>query len=235
MDTFTTNQIIELKTLKTKAKMLIESYSQPHLPENRSILAGGCFSSWLHNEAPKDFDIFLLDTTPLDVAVVDIKSLSEKERYVIHDNQTYLKNPNILVTILDNITKIQYIYTKYNNRRELIDHFDMKGCCVSYDITADELYISPATYEAISHKKIIPNNGNSIEPWRIERYKSKGWAIGFDDKKIPVQADISFTSLKESLIQKNRKGISASKIPLSGSEFDWDDIDWSLKPITIEY
>lgn len=137
------------------------------LPEH--IIAGGFFSSIYWNEQPKDIDFFFLDKQK--------QSLIQNIDNIKKHNVEYLKNPMIENVVSVNGTKNQFIYTKYKTRKELIDHFDMMHCCVSYDSSEDKLYISPAALHAIKTKTIIPNGNKKIAQWRIDKMIQRGWKL----------------------------------------------------------
>lgn len=129
------------------------------------IIAGGFFSSIYWNEQPKDIDFFFLDGQSFTIMHSNYKE----------HNTEYLKNPMVEKVLTINGTKNQFVYTKYKTRKELIDHFDMIHCCVSYDSVENKLYISPAALEAIRTKTIRPNGSKNISEWRIDKMKARGW------------------------------------------------------------
>jgi hypothetical protein len=99
------------------------------------------------------------------------------DRYIINTDSSYWGNEMIEKTILDTQTKIQYIFTKFKTRRDVIDHFDMLHTCVSYVPDEDKLYISKAALDAINQRKIIPNGKNKIKDWRIQKMMKRGWKV----------------------------------------------------------
>ena len=142
-------------------------------PGKNPIIAGGFFTSIYWNEEPKDIDIFYLDGEDETSFGFNIPY----EKNITHHGQEYLDNPMITKTITFSGSKRQLIFTKYATRRELVDHFDMLHCCVSYDVKKDKLYISPATLEAIKKKVIWSNGTNAIKPWRHDKMLQKGWNL----------------------------------------------------------
>jgi hypothetical protein len=149
--------IMQLKEVARRTGLL--------LPEH--IIAGGFFSSIYWKEQPKDVDFFFLDGQSFTMQHSDFKE----------HNVDYLKNPMIEKVLSVNGTKSQFIYTKYKTRKDLIDHFDMMHCCVSYDSAEDKLYISPAALEAIKTKTIRPNGSKIISQWRIDKMLKRGWKL----------------------------------------------------------
>lgn len=177
---FSDNDIVRIGDLKRRAKSLMSKMLQVQDPFfgmiklKELVLAGGCFTSWYHGESPKDHDVFALGW---DGAKINPAEWPE-ERYKIGD-ANYLKamnhSPKLVDIILDKQTNVQYIFTQYETREELIKHFDVEHACVSYTPHDDKLYISPLTFDCIKNKKIKPHNNNKIEIWRINKMKARGW------------------------------------------------------------
>lgn len=138
-------------------------------PGMNPIIAGGFFASIFWNQEPRDIDIFYLDGDGEDFHI-------PKENISLKEGE-YLKNPMITQVASFSVTKRQFIFTKYKTRRELVDHFDMLHCCVSYDVKEDRLYISPASLDAIKHKAIKPNGKNKIKDWRLDKMMKRGWTM----------------------------------------------------------
>jgi hypothetical protein len=155
-------------------KIKIMKQSARHVLENslvKGILAGGCFTSWYHQEVPKDFDLFVTDQSHKEIILA---CSTELNRFKFTDGE-YMGNPSIERAILDTQTKIQYVLVKYKTRKEIIDHFDAEHSAVSYDHSHDQLYISPSTYECIKNKIIKPHGSNKIQPWRVARFLKRGF------------------------------------------------------------
>lgn len=142
-------------------------------PGMNPIIAGGFFASVYWHEEPRDIDLFYLEGD--DENRIGFKIPPEENVTLTDEAGKYLKNPMITKVISLSVTKRQFIFTKYKTRRELIDHFDMLHCCVSYDVKEDKLYISPAALEAIKHKAIKSNGKNKIAQWRLDKMLSRGW------------------------------------------------------------
>jgi hypothetical protein len=155
-------------------KINIMKQSARHVLENslvEGILAGGCFTSWYHQEVPKDFDLFVTDQIHKEIILA---CSTELNRFKFTDGE-YMGNPSIERAILDTQTKIQYVLVKYKTRKEIIDHFDAEHSAVSYDHENDQLYISPSTYECIKNKIIKPHGSNEIQPWRVYKFLKRGF------------------------------------------------------------
>ena len=147
------------------------------IKDEKIVIAGGCFASLINGETVKDIDVFVLNSYKAE------EEITTKLKYdPINDLQegdvSYLNNPKILRTVLNKRSKIQWIFTKYNSREELVSHFDFLHCCVSYVPSTDKLYISRATFDAIKKRHLI-SNGKAIDNWRVAKFLKKGWkAIG---------------------------------------------------------
>lgn len=156
------DRILQIKQL------LRDKYRQAFVTtQDTSYIAGGAFASLWHNEVPKDFDLFFINNTEgFDI----LNNPRFKETF-----PQYMSNPNIKRVVLDTQTNIQYIYTNYASREQLIGHFDMLHCCVSYDFKDDKLFISPVVLDTIKRKVIRHNGGNMIAEWRYEKMIKRGW------------------------------------------------------------
>jgi hypothetical protein len=161
---------------------LREQTVSSHAGKDRFVIAGGCFTSILLNENVNDFDLFLLgyDEDLLKDSHI-AKQLDEKEnrepgRFYTFDHANYTKNPNILKTYLDTHSRIQYIFTKYKTRKELVGHFDFVHCGISYDLGEDKLYITREAYDVNMLKKlIVSKSAPFISQSRIEKFKRRGF------------------------------------------------------------
>ena len=162
------------------------------------VIAGGCFTSFLHDEKPKlmgfsimqaelvkpkDIDIFVLDN--LEAIKTAMEHLHDgAESHTQDDDPQYDKSASKLNANIVNVVnrkvdgvKYQWIFTRYKTRQELINHFDFVHTKVSYDPITDKLYLSPETYHAIMNKELIKNGNNIIAVWRFDKFTKKGWKI----------------------------------------------------------
>jgi len=173
-------RIGDLKKRATAITELMKKYQSNFfsvIGDHRFVLAGGCFTSWYHGELPKDHDMFILDW--YGGKVFDDKLQWSEERYKLSD-ENYLNamshNKMIVDVILDKMTNVQYILTKYKTREELIKHFDVEHACVSYVPANDKLYVSPLTFDCIKNKKLRSHNGK-IADWRQLKFMQKGFTL----------------------------------------------------------
>lgn len=181
---FSENEVARIGDLKRRAKSLISQMLQFQgsffgmILINRFVLAGGCFTSWYHGESPKDHDVFILGWNGNKLE----PDVWPEERYKLSD-ANYLNAINhkakIVDVILDKQTKIQYIFTQYATREELMKSFDVEHACVSYTPHDDKLYISPLTFDCIKNKKLMAHNGDikSVAAWRLHKFREKGFKL----------------------------------------------------------
>lgn len=166
---FTDFELAQIARMKNKAASLMKNTF--YLKD--AFLAGGCFTSFAHSDMPKDYDVFITDET----AKNSMKAHATPEHFVINEDPSYWQNPMIEATLLDKRTSVQYILTKFKSRREVVDHFDMLHCCVSYVPSEDKLYISKKIIETINQRKIIPNSDKKIAHWREQKMILRGWTV----------------------------------------------------------
>jgi hypothetical protein len=105
-------------------------------------------------------------------------SLSPKKQNNSHvkiGNSNYMDNDKIEQTIFFKHSKMQYITTKYKTREELVNHFDFRHCCVSYDFATDKLYITREVYDLIKKKQLVQNGIKRPALWRYEKFHHRGW------------------------------------------------------------
>ena len=174
----------ELKESGKKVKSTIQNLFMQANNLKGFVLAGGCFASYYHAESIKDYDVFLLDISPntgydlLEKYLHHTSLLASRFKY---GNSTYLNNCNtngkITKTVFDTITKIQYVYTKFKTREELIDNFDCEHACISMDLHTDKLYTSKLSYHCMTNKIVMPHKQNTIADWRKKKFFDRGWKV----------------------------------------------------------
>ena len=162
-----------------KVKDVIRAHMNTHVPMrnfdmSHVIVAGGCFASMLNGEVVKDFDVFLLDSDTNRMGL-DMIEMLNPTGIKSHTGDEYIKNDKIEKVVTIGSNAIQYISTKYKNRLELIEHFDFKHCCVSYDYKVDRLFITRETFDLIKSKTLKQNTDKVPEQWRFEKFESRGW------------------------------------------------------------
>ena len=176
---FTLDEQTKIILLKGSAKHIDDScwaYLKINIPQLNKfpyIIAGGVFVSKFHNEEPNDIDMFFLDVNE-PVSIPDM-SIVKKESKI-----EYMNNPDILraFTVHRQFRDINVILTKYKTREDLMKHFDMWHCKMSYDPSCDGFFISRMAYDAVKNKKIIHANlAVPIKQHRIDKYLKRGYTI----------------------------------------------------------
>jgi hypothetical protein len=175
---FTTAEQIQIVEAKKKIRSHIETHIiLSDFNMDRVVVAGGCFASLLNHEIVKDFDVFMLDDPRNNLTVKALISfaLDHPEKKATVGSSTYMQNDKIEHTLYTPDGGIQYITTKYKTREELINHFDFKHCCVSYDYLKDKLYITREAFDLIKSKTLVPNIKGTPALWRYEKFQKRGW------------------------------------------------------------
>jgi hypothetical protein len=168
-------QIMEVKkTIRTHMNrhMPMRNFDMSHV-----IVAGGCFASMLNGEVVKDFDVFLLESETNRAALASIETIENglNPNVIKVSGSEYMNNDKIEKVVTFGSNAIQYISTKYKNRLELIEHFDFKHCCVSYDYKVDRLFITREVFDLIKSKTLEPNTDKPPAYWRYEKFWQRGW------------------------------------------------------------
>ena len=183
--TFSPYEQALITTAKQKLKQKYWMYIPSELMYSKHIvIAGGCWASLFHGDTPHDIDVFILDDMKAKQSVhkhiEEIKFKNPSSEIIKEGSSNYMDNDSIEYTAFDMISKLQFITTKYATRRELVAHFDMLHCCVSYTPWDDKLHISRDVYDTIMKKEIRAQSGvmELVKPWRIEKMKERGWVIG---------------------------------------------------------
>jgi hypothetical protein len=148
---------------------------------NDCILSGSSISSIYHGEEPKDYDFWMKPTPFLKVEAIrqniielysaDIVDISENygapgakgaPALCVTANAITFKNKFQLITLAD-----------YYTARKT---FDLVHCMPYFDFADDKFFISEQQFRIIQQKKLVPQNpGNIIAPFRIEKFKNRGW------------------------------------------------------------
>jgi hypothetical protein len=165
-----------------EVKKSIRSHIEKHMPIHQFdmssvVIAGGCFASMLNGEVVKDFDVFLLESETNRAALASIETIENglNPNVIKVSGSEYMNNDKIEKVVTFGSNAIQYISTKYKNRLELIEHFDFKHCCVSYDYKVDRLFITRETFDLIKSKTLEPNTDKAPAYWRYEKFWQRGW------------------------------------------------------------
>lgn len=171
-----------------KLGMYPQNNQQPHM--GSIIIAGGCFASWFHGEELHDIDVFYLaDHSTNHAAYSYINTLKSKDPNDIKDHEKYLRNNKMIEKVYtekepSSVYDYQHIFTKYNTRKELIDHFDFAHATISYNIGEDKLYITRQAFDALRTKTLVRNKKeNDIAEWRVQKFLDRGWTKDKDFDK----------------------------------------------------
>jgi hypothetical protein len=180
---FTDAEQAEIRNMKYVLKNNYLKFVPEKLMYNEKVVvAGGCFASFLSKELPHDIDVFILDDAKTKQYVkeyVDDMNISKPGLFKI-GSTNYMNNDKIEFTAFDMNHKNQFVTTSYTTRAELIAHFDMVHCCISYTPYNDKLYITREVFDVIKNTQIRSNQCGIMElvaPWRIEKMKERGWKI----------------------------------------------------------
>ena len=180
---FTDAEQAEIRNMKYVLKNNYLKFMPRELGYNEKVvIAGGCFASFLNKELPHDIDVFILDDAKTKEYVryyVDDASRGKPDIFKI-GSSNYMDNDKIEYTAFDMNNKLQFVTTKYTTRAELIAHFDMVHCCVSYTPYNDKLYITREVFDTIKNTQIRSNQCGIMElvaPWRISKMEERGWKI----------------------------------------------------------
>ena len=180
---FTDAEQAEIRNMKYVLKNNYLKFVPEKLMHNEKVVvAGGCFASFLNKELPHDIDIFILDDAKTKEYVryyVHGMNISKPDMFKIGSTD-YMNNDKIEFTAFDMNHKNQLVTTSYTTRAELIAHFDMVHCCVSYTPYNDRLYITREVFDTIKNTQIRSNKCGIMElvaPWRISKMEERGWKI----------------------------------------------------------
>ena len=175
---FTESERLHIMEVKHSIRSHIEKHMPTHQFDMSSVvIAGGCFASMLNREVVKDFDVFLLDNNRNRGALnsLEAEQIRIDASMVKVNGEEYIKNDKIEKTVALGHNALQYISTKYKTRKELIDHFDFKHCCVSYDYANDKMFMSREVFNLIKNKTLRPNSDKTPEYWRYQKFFDRGW------------------------------------------------------------
>lgn len=170
---FTENEVNYILLVKYRAKSMCDESFLYTLYEDNLVIAGGCFASWMNGEDARDIDVFVVGSLE---DQVKIKKTIQDTQPDLEDVSDYRRDNDKIIGVYNNKkTKVQFIFTQYKTREELIDHFDFVHCKVSY--YKGKLFINRDTYNSIRDMKLVPNQSNRIAQWRVEKFVSRGWKM----------------------------------------------------------
>ena len=138
-------------------------------------LAKGMAETYMSEEAVVVPNVPVMSSANTVVGHISLNSRKHMSKTVKIGNSNYMNNDKIEQTIFFKHSKMQYITTKYKTREELINHFDFRHCCVSYDFATDKLYITREVYDLIKNKRLLQNGIRRPAMWRFEKFYNRGW------------------------------------------------------------
>lgn len=182
LEIFSIEEITKISALKRHAQQArtlflhkVSNAMVNHNWKDKVVMAGGCFTSWYHNEPVKDIDVFILDSTYITDALFDCVN-RDPDRFKV-GNSSYMSNAKVSYTAFDTSTRIQYIVSEYKTREELLDHFDLEHDCISF--VENKLYISREAFDAMRTKTLKGHKGNKPADWRINKFLiDRGFRVG---------------------------------------------------------
>lgn len=182
LEIFSIEEITKISALKRKAqdartKFLhnVLNAMEHHNCQDKVVMAGGCFTSWYHNEPAKDIDVFILNERDIMDALFTVVQ-KDPDRFKV-GNSSYMTNAKVSYTAFDTATQIQYIVSEYKTREELLDHFDLEHDCISF--VENKLYITRDAFDAMRTKTLKNHKGNKPPDWRMNKFHiDRGFRVG---------------------------------------------------------
>lgn len=181
--TFSSNDVKTILEWKEKIKNHLSSHIIFNLSTSKNcFLMGGSFSSHYHQEKINDYDIFIIRENSgydlsYDTLLAKFQNLVGNGLIQSPEYTTNRLNPHIQKVFKDPISNIQYIFTDYTSREDILKDFDMLHCCVTYDINVGTFHIAPEVMETIKNKYIIQNSQKDILKFRINKMIGRGWTL----------------------------------------------------------
>jgi hypothetical protein len=193
-DIFDLRESAELLAAKERIEKLLPSWvrKNPNI-----IVAGGCWASTLHNDGFKDIDVFILDCNNLHKeGIRDLMKVWDCE----DKTEDYARNNDKVTEVwTSKHNKIQFIFTKHQTRKDLINDFDYVHCKTSY--SENKLYTTRKIYDAIMNKHLIVQNNKNIQQWRKKKFLDRGYKVTtlgdyLETEKEPTLGDILAGALR---------------------------------------
>jgi hypothetical protein len=188
-DVIERNKILRWKDLSFK--VLTHTLELPLIFHKSVVLAGGVYTSWYHEEKIKDVDVFILNTVDkgdiIDyISSVKIQDMFEKNSF--KDTSEYKRDNGNILSVFNAVhektrVKLQFIYTNYKTREELIEHFDFLHCTPNY--YDGKLYVRRDAFESVRDKKLVVHNEKNQVQWRREKFLSRGFTENTSSNPIP--------------------------------------------------
>lgn len=170
-NTFTDTEVAKIIEIKRQIFSVYEKIVWP----DYFVIAGGAFVSLFHGESVKDYDVFFLaDPTRPDLHKIILDNLQKAYPGLIDNTHIYGRDNENITGVHDAYNqKIQFIFTKFTKREEVIANFDYVHCMASFQ--KGKLYITRSIFDAVRDKKLIVNNTDRIRSRRQEKFAKRGW------------------------------------------------------------
>jgi len=181
----------EIEQVKEMKKASISLLMPRFITRSRSafsehaVLAGGWFARFIRKEPQRNADIFILcgnDKSKYQEYRYDFIAEMYKEGLEFSLNEpTYLPKDMCWEVITDQAQKpkIRYIFSKQQDRKELVSKFDFLHCTISFDVKTQMLYASSGAFHAAKNKVLIANEGQTHTHDRLKRFAvEEGYKYG---------------------------------------------------------
>ena len=213
-----TNDIFDLRESAEllAAKIYIEALLPSWIRQNPNIIvAGGCWASKLHNEAIKDIDVFILDCSNIEKeGIRDLMKAWDCE----DKTDDYARNNDKVTEVwTSKRSKVQFIFTKHQTRKDLINDFDYVHCKASYN--EGKLYITRKIFDAIINKHLIVQNGKNIQQWRRHKFLDRGYKEAVEIEQ--TLGDILAGALKSNPVNVSVGGGGGSTVLIQTEYIPW--------------
>lgn len=162
----------EIEKIVAAKKQLTEAVDPFLLRHVGIVIAGGCWASTLQGEHIKDIDIFILgEWAGMRDTITELFPTIKPRDETLYR----IQNENIKEVWTTPDKKIQVIFTKHVNRKDLIEDFDYLHCRASH--CSGKFYITREIYDAIIHKNLILKNEKRFSEWRRDKFLGRGYTI----------------------------------------------------------
>lgn len=216
-ETFTYVETSKLMAAKNYIEKLLPSWIKLN---SNIVVAGGFWASKLHDEGFKDIDVFILDCSTADKDFIRDRITTDYQDSKDKTEDYSRNNDKVTEVWTSNRYKIQFIFTKHQTRKELIEDFDYVHCKASY--TEGKLYITRKIFDAIMNKQLIVQNNKNIQLWRKEKFLDRGYKEPVE--KEPTLGDILAGALKRNPVNVSVGGGGGGGTILIKNEYvSWED------------
>lgn len=142
---------------------------------NNAFIAGGCITSMLQNEEPKDYDFFFENKADFAETILSLKEFKL-------EHETY--NTKAAHTLKYKGVKFQFISRRYGTPQKTMEEFDFFHTKAWYDINAHKLHISNFAYECAKKKLLIFNNIKDTSLHRAGAFFRRGYKMPMEQYEL---------------------------------------------------